>query len=165
MLLLSLKTMYNQTRFCQTRTVYWLPKYKLNGVKITAVVVLNTAGYRNKSIKMHASTSKGIVGSFQVTLTSGSKEIWEKRYRKDEALRVGGIYFFIWLIKTLITGYLDYFSKLSRAIMSFFSTNFLETAVSIQSTRHVTLCTLCLTYSIDHSPICRYFVWVIFYCA
>ena len=44
---------------------------------------------------MHASTSKGIVGSFQVTLTSGSNEIWEKRYCKDEALRVGGIYFFI----------------------------------------------------------------------
>ena len=43
MLLLSLKTMYNQTRFCQTRTVCWLPKYKLNGVRITAVVVLNTA--------------------------------------------------------------------------------------------------------------------------
>ena len=159
--------MYNQTRFCQTRTVCWLPKYKLNGVRITAVVVLNTAvSKKGTGIKaLHASTSKGIVGSFQVTLTSGSNEIWEKRYCKDEAFRVGGIYFFIWLIKTLITGYLDYFSKLSRAIMSFFPTNFLETAVSIQSTRHVTLCTLCLTYSIDHSLICRYFVWVIFYCA
>ena len=85
------------------------------------------------SVKVNAKTTKGVVGRSQVTVIwlQDFREIYEKftvRITHSGFMNLF-VYFTYW--NSLITGYSDYLSRVSRALLFFFATNFLETAVGI----------------------------------
>ena len=85
------------------------------------------------SVKVNAKTTKGVVGRSQVTVIwlQDFREIYEKftvRITHSGFMNLF-VYFTYW--NSLITGYSDYLSRVSRALLFFFATNFLETAVCI----------------------------------
>ena len=85
------------------------------------------------SVKVNAKTTKGVVGRSQVTVIwlQDFGEIYEKftvRITHSGFMNLF-VYFTYW--NSLITGYSDYLSRVSRALLFFFATNFLETAVCI----------------------------------
>ena len=84
-------------------------------------------------VKVNAKTTKGVVGRSQVTVIwlQDFREIYEKftvRITHSGFMNLF-VYFTYW--NSLITGYSDYLSRVSRALLFFFATNFLETAVCI----------------------------------
>ena len=85
------------------------------------------------SVNVNAKTTKGVVGRSQVTVIwlQDFREIYEKftvRITHSGLMNLF-VYFTYW--NSLITGYSDYLSRVSRALLFFFATNFLETAVCI----------------------------------